>query len=170
MTKPIRLILLTLLVLLLLAAGGLVLWGLTPSAPLPEALTALQTGADVQVQTAPWLTFTPAISPETSLIIYPGVHVDARAYAPQARAIASQGYLVVIVPVPLSLAFFGLDRALSRAGAQGDINLFQFDIDQLSARANPLKLQVALLQLCSFIFLVSSVMVHSMEGMVSSTS
>jgi len=38
--------------------------------------------------------------------------VDARAYAPSARGIAQEGYLVVIVPMPLDLAFFAPDGAL----------------------------------------------------------
>jgi len=75
-------------------------------------MTALQSDAQVQVQTSPWLVFHPvATQPEVGLIIYPGGRVDPRAYAPTARAIASQGYLVVIVPMPLNLAVFGVERA-----------------------------------------------------------
>jgi pimeloyl-ACP methyl ester carboxylesterase len=45
------------------------------------------------------------------LILYPGGRVDARAYAPAARAIAEAGYLVAIAPMPLNLAVFAPDRA-----------------------------------------------------------
>ena len=56
--------------------------------------------------------FDPLITePTTGLIFYPGGKVDARAYAPAAHAIAAQGYLVVITPMPLNLAVFGVDRA-----------------------------------------------------------
>jgi pimeloyl-ACP methyl ester carboxylesterase len=37
--------------------------------------------------------------------------VDPRAYAPPARALAEQGYLTVLVPKPLDLAFFAPDPA-----------------------------------------------------------
>jgi hypothetical protein len=100
---------------LLLAAGGLlvvlvigfVIWGSTPLRPMPEALAALQPKAPVLVISAKWLTFQPAnVQTKTGFIIYPGGRVDYRAYAPAAWAIAAQGYLVVIVPMPLSLAVF----------------------------------------------------------------
>ena len=38
--------------------------------------------------------------------------MDPGAYAPLARAIAAEGYLVVIVPMPLNLAFLARNRAL----------------------------------------------------------
>jgi pimeloyl-ACP methyl ester carboxylesterase len=55
------------------------------------------------------------------LIIYPGGRVDPRAYAPIAHSIAAQGYLVVIVPMPLNLAVFGANRAAAVIQAFPDI-------------------------------------------------
>jgi pimeloyl-ACP methyl ester carboxylesterase len=79
---------------------------------MPEALTALQSDAQVTVTAGPWLEFAPAISqPTTGFIIYPGGRVDYRAYAPAAHQIAAQGYLVVIVRMPLNLAVFNPDAA-----------------------------------------------------------
>lgn len=102
-----RRLLLILLVVLLLAVGGFTVWAYTPLGPMPEAVAALQSDAKVQVTTSPWLTFTPVGSqPTTGFIIYPGGRVDARSYAPVARAIAEHGYLVVIVPMPFNLAVF----------------------------------------------------------------
>ena len=43
--------------------------------------------------------------------MYPGARVDVRSYSPAARAIAVKGYLVIIVPMPLNLAVFGINRA-----------------------------------------------------------
>jgi predicted alpha/beta-hydrolase family hydrolase len=92
-------------ILLAVLVGGFILWGETPAKPMPEALTALQSDAQVTVTTGKWLVFTPAASqPETGFIIYPGGRVDYRAYAPAAHQIAAQGYLVVIVHMPLNLA------------------------------------------------------------------
>ncbi len=96
---------------IVLLGGTLAVAGLT-SAPLPQALQALEPGEGVSVSTEPWLAFSPDRSPgEVGLIFYPGGLIDARAYAPAARAIAMEGYLVVITPMPLNLAFFAPNRA-----------------------------------------------------------
>jgi dienelactone hydrolase len=60
-----------------------------------------------------WLVFTPTpYQPTTTgLIIYPGGRVDYRSYAPTAQAIANQGYLVVIIHMPLNLAVFDPNAA-----------------------------------------------------------
>jgi hypothetical protein len=104
--------LLLILAIPLLAAGGFVVWAeMTPS-PMPEALAALQSDAEVEVTGDRWLVFSP-VNQEArmGLILYPGGRVDPRSYAPAARAIAAEGYLVVIVPMPLNLAVFGADQA-----------------------------------------------------------
>lgn len=105
MRKKLRVLFVSLGVVLLVAAAGFVAWGETPAKAMPEALAALQTDAQVRVAEAPWLVFAPADSqPTTGFIIYPGGRVDYRAYAPAARQIAAQGYLVVLVRMPLNLA------------------------------------------------------------------
>ena len=77
-----------------------------------EALAALESDARVHVETAPWLVFRPVDQePPVGLILYPGGRVDPRAYAPTARALAEEGHLVVIVPMPLNLAVFAPGRA-----------------------------------------------------------
>jgi pimeloyl-ACP methyl ester carboxylesterase len=89
---------------------------------MPEALAALETSSEVDVETGPWLVFRPAAGePTTGLILYPGGRVDPRAYAPPARAMAAQGYLVVVVPMPFNLAVFGLDRAADVMAAFSEI-------------------------------------------------
>jgi hypothetical protein len=93
---------------------GFIAWGLIIPAPMPEALAALESDSQVTVTTEHLLVFQPTQSPPTTgFIIYPGGRVDPRAYAPLAHKIAAQGYLVVIVPMPLNLAVFGLGRASS---------------------------------------------------------
>ena len=98
----------------LAAVIGFIAWGLIIPKPMPEALAVMQTDPKVTVTTDPWLVFQPTDQiPTTGLIIYPGGRVDPRAYAPIAYAIAAQGYLVVIVPMPLNLAVLGSDRSAS---------------------------------------------------------
>jgi predicted alpha/beta-hydrolase family hydrolase len=108
--------------ILLVMVIGFLTWGLIIPEPMPEALAAFQTDSQVTVTTEPWLVFQPSDQiPSTGLIIYPGARVDPRAYAPIARSVAAQGYLVVIVPMPLNLAVFGANRAAAVIQAFPDI-------------------------------------------------
>ncbi len=101
-----------LVTVLVLALGGFVVWASGASQPMPEALAALQPDAQVKVETGQWIVFRPVMTePTMGFIVYPGGRVDSRAYAPAARAIAAQGYLVVITPMPLNLAIFGVEKA-----------------------------------------------------------
>lgn len=89
-----------------------VVWAQMPLRPMSEAESALHSDAQVTVQTSPWLVFRPVEGqPNTGLLLYPGGRVDPRSYGPTARAIAAKGYLVVVVPMPLNLAFLAPDRA-----------------------------------------------------------
>jgi len=113
-----------------IAVLGFVVWGLTPSQPTDTALAALQSGDGVTVtQVDGGWTFVPSTeptAPAAGLVIYPGGHVDARAYATYARAVAQKGYVVAIAKVPLSLAFFKIDAADEFIGAPefADIDLW----------------------------------------------
>jgi dienelactone hydrolase len=111
--SKLRIFLIALVVIVLLAVAGFVIWAETPLGPMPEAVAALESNGRVAVQTEPWLTFTPLDAPPTEgIIIYPGGRVDARSYAPVARAFAEEeGLLAVIVPMPLNLAVFGVNAA-----------------------------------------------------------
>lgn len=111
-----------LLLIPLLALSGFVIWAETGPAPMPETQVALQSNAQVQVTTSPWLTFQPAGGQATTgLILYPGGRVDPGAYAPAAQAIAEQGFLVVIVPMPLNLAVISPGRAEAVMAAHPEI-------------------------------------------------
>jgi hypothetical protein len=103
---------LVIIVLLVIATAGFVVWGETPAKPMPEALAAMQSDAQVKVDSGGWITFSPVGSvADTGFIFYPGGRVDPRAYAPAAHALAAQGYLTVIVPMPLNLAVFSPGKA-----------------------------------------------------------
>jgi triacylglycerol esterase/lipase EstA (alpha/beta hydrolase family) len=106
------LILLGFIGLLAALTVGFVIWGSTPAQPMSVAFdTVLRNPTDASTKNA-WLSFVPESGqPETGFIIYPGGHVDYRAYAPTAQAIADQGYLVVIVRMPLNLAVFDPNAA-----------------------------------------------------------
>ena len=133
--------------LLLLAAIGFVVWGLTPLGPTELALGALKSGGGVTVtQAAGGWAFSPSSSePTAGLVLYPGGHVDARSYAPLAREIASRGYLVVVPKMPLSLAFFDVRAADKARATYPDIKTWAVGGHSLGgvaaamyARSNPL--------------------------------
>ena len=103
----------TIVLVPVVAIIGFVMWASLIPAPMSEALDALTPSDKLTVETSPWLAFRPTgPMPETGLIFYPGGRVDARAYAPTARAVAEAGYLVVIVPMPLNLAVLAPERGL----------------------------------------------------------
>lgn len=109
---------LALVVVLAVGVVVFVIWASTGPGPMPEALAALESDDRVQVEAEPWLVFGPAgEEPTTGLILYPGGRVDPRAYAPAARAIAEEGYRVVITPMPLNLAFFAPNQAAEAMAA-----------------------------------------------------
>ncbi len=78
----------------------------------PAALVALRSDARVAVEWGEWIVLSP-IGPgvDTGFIFYPGAECDPAGYAEPLRAVAESGYLVVIVPMPFSLATFAPDRA-----------------------------------------------------------
>ena len=91
---------------------GFVVWAETPLGPMAEAYEALQNDSAVTVSVGNWLIFSPRSSNASKgFIIYPGGRVDYRSYAPAAHTIAAEGYLCVIVAMPLNLAVFGVNIA-----------------------------------------------------------
>jgi hypothetical protein len=91
---------------------GFVVWAETPPDPMLEAYASLKSDSAVTVTMNQWLVFTPInSSSNVGFIIYPGGRVDYRSYAPQAHALAAQGYLTVIAPMLLNLAVFSENEA-----------------------------------------------------------
>ncbi len=103
---------LTVLALLIVATAAFVIWAENPLDAMPEAIAALESDDQVSLTQQDWMVFTPTkMVATTGVIIYPGGHVDPRAYAPLAKEIARAGYLVVLPPVPLNLAFTAINVA-----------------------------------------------------------
>lgn len=101
-----------LLLALVLAMGGYLAWSVAnEAAPAPAAVAALQSDSRVTVEDGEYLVFRPAgAEPAMGLVVYPGAGCNVRGYAPVLRRIASRGYLVVAVPMPLNMAIFGAGR------------------------------------------------------------
>jgi hypothetical protein len=112
-----------LVVVLLLAFGGFYGWASAALGPGQTALSDLQTDPNISVQVEQdWIAFSPTSAPaNTGFIFYPGGKVDYRSYAPLLYQIAAEGYLVVLVKMPLNLAVFGVERAKDVIAAYPDI-------------------------------------------------
>jgi hypothetical protein len=123
--KKLRAPILILLALLAAAILGFLFWAMNPLGPMEEALSALESDNLVKVIAERWIEFHPLDSiPEGGFIFYPGGRVDPRSYAPFARQIAREGYVVVIVPMPLNLAVFSPNRAGQVIQAHPDIDFW----------------------------------------------
>jgi len=103
----------SLLAIILLGGAGFVIWAENALGPEQIALDALKSDNTVVVtEKAGYTSFAPVgAEPTSGFIFYPGGRVDYRSYAPPLRKIAAQGYLVVLVPVRLNLAFFDINAA-----------------------------------------------------------
>ncbi len=105
-------VLVAVLIAVLAIFSGFVIWAETPPPPMQQAYEALHSDTYVNVSQGQWLVFEPIGANYTSgFIFYPGGRVNYISYAPYAYEIAAQGYLVVIVSMPLNLAVFDVNAA-----------------------------------------------------------
>ncbi len=106
-------ILLGLLIVLAVLVAGFLIWALKPQQPTADALAAHESDATVTVtQTGNYVAFMPTdTKPTKAFVFYPGGHVDYRAYAAPLHKLAGQGYLAILLPVRLNLAFFDVNAA-----------------------------------------------------------
>ncbi|MGE5464847.1 MAG: alpha/beta hydrolase [Syntrophothermus sp.] len=111
--KVFKRILLGLLIILAILVIGFVIWAVNPLQPTADALAALESDSKVTVtQGSDYVTFMPTgTTPTKAFVFYPGGRVDYRAYAAPLHKLAEQGYLAILLPVRLNLAFFDINAA-----------------------------------------------------------
>jgi len=108
MNTWVRRVVLALVALVLLAPAGFYGWTrVARYEAFPEALAVAERAERVRG----WYVFAPEGEPLAGFVLYPGGLVDAAAYAPLMQRLAAAGLLSVIVPMPLELAVFGIDRS-----------------------------------------------------------
>jgi len=114
-----RFVIIALVALLIVATVGFLAWTRIARYPaFPEAAALAQTAQTPQG----WYVFQPAQPTDTGFIFYPGGLVDPAAYAPLMKSLADQGIMSVIVPMPLDLAVFGVNRANDVLAAYPEID------------------------------------------------
>jgi pimeloyl-ACP methyl ester carboxylesterase len=108
MRRLLKPILIALAAILVLASLGF--YGWTRVARYPAFPEAAALARSVETERG-WYAFEPDGEVPGGLVFYPGGLVDPAAYAPLMQRISDRGILVVIVPMPLDLAVFGVGRA-----------------------------------------------------------
>lgn len=99
----------TILSVLLISIIG---WTITSYRPLQVAKSSLKSDDKVEVSVGDLISFTPKdVTPTKGLILYPGAKVNAKAYAPLAKAVAENGYEVVIANMPFNFAMISPNKA-----------------------------------------------------------
>lgn len=80
--------------------------------PTSNALKSMISDDNVSItQSKLWIVFEPKQPTDKGFVFYPGALVDGRAYANLARCLATHGYQVVIIKIPMSLSLLTPDRA-----------------------------------------------------------
>jgi dienelactone hydrolase len=116
--RIVRYVLIGLVAVLVVAVIGFLAWTRLARYPaFPEAAALAQTAETPQG----WYVFQPTQPAETGFIFYPGGLVDPAAYAPLMKQLSDQGIMTVIVPMPLDLAVFGVNKANDVIAAYPDI-------------------------------------------------
>lgn len=111
MIKRVVIVLISLIILLLIA---FYLWAVLPYSVMEKAELAMISDATVEVIIDKDIQFIPRDGSYTKgLIIYPGTRVDSEAYSYSAKAIAAEGFLVVLANMPLDISILKTNKALS---------------------------------------------------------
>ncbi|MBN2841258.1 MAG: alpha/beta hydrolase [Coriobacteriia bacterium] len=119
MKNRLRLVAVSLLGVLVVASVGFYAW--TRVARYPAFPEAAALAAEARTDHG-WYVFEPAGETTAGFIFYPGGLVDPAAYAPLMRQLSSGGVLAVIIPMPLDLAVFGINRADDVIAAYPDVD------------------------------------------------
>lgn len=110
--KILKSIIISSFVVLIILLATFFYWAKDSYKPIEEAQEVFKIQDIVEVTTDEFITFTPKDStPNKGFIFYPGAKVDPEAYSVLAQGIAKEGYLVVIVPMPLDFAIFSPNKA-----------------------------------------------------------
>jgi len=112
--RIVKKVLTILVVLLILAAGGLAFYFNAGSPADQNAMNAIEhpvAGVVVDSSYKGQIVFTPEAGSETGIIFYPGARVRYEAYAELAERIALNGCMCVLVDMPLNLAILNENAA-----------------------------------------------------------
>lgn len=111
--------------ILLLGTISFILWANNNYKPTAEAMSILKNEDTIDISEDEFITFIPKNKEiNKGFIFYPGGKVSEEAYSLLAKGIADEGYLVVIVPMPLDLAVFSPNKAEKVVEKYSDIDVW----------------------------------------------
>lgn len=119
MSRGLKLVGASLAALLVVASVGFYAWTRVARYPASSAAIVL---ADPAHTDRGWYVFEPVGEPAAGFIFYPGGLVDPAAYGPLMHRLSDGGVLAVVVPMPLDLAVFGVNRADDVIAAYPDVD------------------------------------------------
>ncbi|MGG1575178.1 alpha/beta fold hydrolase [Fictibacillus sp. NRS-1165] len=111
MNKKLKLVLIILLLLLAVYAGGFLIWTQKTFVPTAQLNQLVDVKKEVLHQDDLYIFKPKNMKPTDGVIFYPGAKVEPAAYSYWAKKVADAGYLVVIPKMPLNLALLGKNRA-----------------------------------------------------------
>ncbi len=98
--------------ILVIGTTSFIVWSNNNYEPTLEAMSVLKNEDTIDISEDEFITFIPKNKEiNKGFIFYPGGKVSEEAYSLLAKGIADEGYLVVIVPMPLDLAVFSPNKA-----------------------------------------------------------
>ncbi|MCK6256316.1 alpha/beta hydrolase [Fictibacillus sp. KIGAM418] len=121
MNKKLKLVLIILLVLLVVYAGGFFIWTQKTFKPTAQLNQLVDVKNEVQHKDGLYIFKPKNKEPRDGVIFYPGAKVEPTAYSYWAKKVADAGYLVVIPEMPLNLALLGKNKAEEAMKADPDI-------------------------------------------------
>ncbi|MGQ9856844.1 MAG: alpha/beta hydrolase [Fervidobacterium sp.] len=87
-------------------------WVYSPMKALPEVSEYLKSSSTIDVLIDKHIYFIPkTTAPEVGVIIYPGGHVENKAYAPIGYRLSEKGIIAVVLEVPMNFAIFDTEAA-----------------------------------------------------------
>lgn len=96
----------------LLGIIAMVAWARVTVPAEPASLVALDSDDSVIVSRGDWISFRPRdIDPAVGMIFYPGEKAEPAAYGPILHRLATDGFFVVLAPMPLNIALFAPNTA-----------------------------------------------------------
>ncbi len=111
--------------IILIAVISLIVWANNNYKPTAEAMSILNNEGTIDISEDKYITFIPKDKEvKKGFIFYPGGKVSEEAYSLLAKGIAEEGYLVVIVPMPLDLAILSPNKAEKVIEKYSDIEIW----------------------------------------------
>ncbi|MDN4526008.1 alpha/beta hydrolase [Fictibacillus fluitans] len=111
MNKKLRFVLVIVVVVLIVYAGGFLIWSQQTFKPTAQLNQLINIKQEVQHKGDLYIYKPKSQEMKDGIIFYPGAKVEPEAYSYWAKKLSDEGYLVIIPEMPLNLALLGKNKA-----------------------------------------------------------